>query len=74
MNYKYFENKECEYYPCHDFEHQNCLFCFCPLYMFDCGQDAIINNGIKDCSQCTFPHDKENYDKIIDFLKKELFK
>jgi len=29
--FKYFENKECEFYPCH-IEGQNCLFCYCPLY------------------------------------------
>lgn len=31
---RYFENKECQYFPCHkalaDF---NCLFCYCPLYL-----------------------------------------
>ena len=33
--YKFFQNKKCEYFPCHkgipeaDF---NCLFCYCPLY------------------------------------------
>ena len=32
-SYRYFENKECQYYPCHtNIEHINCLFCYCPLY------------------------------------------
>lgn len=34
-HYKFFQNRECEYFPCHktnDPEHFNCLFCFCPLY------------------------------------------
>ena len=34
-NYDFFQNKECEYFPCHknaDKESFNCLFCYCPLY------------------------------------------
>lgn len=33
--YKFYQNKECEYFPCHkgtDSENFNCLFCYCPLY------------------------------------------
>lgn len=68
MSYKFFENKECEYYPCHSgIEKINCLFCFCPLYKEDCkGNYTILSNGVKDCSNCTFPHREENYDKIIE--------
>lgn len=67
MSYKYFENKECPFYPCHigvkDF---SCLFCYCPLYgKEDCGGNFIINEGVKDCTNCTFPHEKSNYDKIV---------
>ena len=37
-NYRFFEHKACEYYPCHRLERINCLFCFCPLYPYaDCG-------------------------------------
>ena len=32
-SYRFFENKDCKYFPCHqgltDF---NCLFCYCPMY------------------------------------------
>ena len=32
-SYKYFENKECEYYPCHGGKQNiNCMFCYCPFY------------------------------------------
>ena len=32
-SYKYFENKECEYYPCHkEKQNLNCMFCYCPFY------------------------------------------
>lgn len=75
MHYKFFSNRECEFFPCHkgisndDF---NCLFCFCPLYhKKDCGGNYIIVKGIKDCSNCRIPHIKENYDHIIDILNKE---
>lgn len=75
MSHKFFENKSCEFYPCHDTENLNCLFCFCPLYsMEDCGGNYKIikdNNGneIKDCSDCEIPHKEENYDYIMEKLK-----
>ena len=34
-SYRFFQNKECEYFPCHKTENEeefNCLFCYCPLY------------------------------------------
>ena len=32
-SYRFFENKECKYFPCHEgLEDFNCLFCYCPLY------------------------------------------
>ncbi len=75
MGYDYFENRECQYYPCHKTENINCLFCFCPLYpMPDCGGNPSYiadksGKTIKDCSDCVFPHKKENYNKIIEKLK-----
>lgn len=75
-SYRFFENKECQYYPCHKgIDHQNCLFCYCPLYSMEhCPGEYqyIESNGkmIKECSGCTFPHKAENYDVIIEFLSK----
>lgn len=67
MSYKYFENRQCEYYPCHQLENMNCLFCYCPLYLTDCGGNfKLLSNGVKDCSHCTIPHLAENYDHILD--------
>ena len=49
--YKFFQNKKCEYFPCHkgipeaDF---NCLFCYCPLYTLgkSCGGNfEYLKNG-----------------------------
>ena len=77
MNYQFFTNKECEFFPCHnteDLEEFNCLFCYCPLYSLgeECGGNPVfLENGIKDCSQCVFPHKKQNYDIVINALKKE---
>jgi Zn-finger protein len=69
--YKFFTNKKCEYYPCHDLDEINCLFCFCPLYhKKDCGGNCSYIKDVKDCSQCTKPHQKENYDLIIQELEK----
>jgi Zn-finger protein len=69
-HYSYFCNRECEYFPCHktnDPENFNCLFCYCPLYVLgeQCGGNyRYLENGRKDCSNCMFPHRKENYGKI----------
>jgi len=71
-NYDFFQNKQCEYFPCHqgaDPENFNCLFCFCPLYALGdkCGGSFTYTpEGIKDCSQCRKPHRRENYDKIME--------
>ena len=73
-SYRFFENRQCEFYPCHkNTESINCLFCYCPLYSYDScpGQYRYIEikgRKIKECTDCTFPHKAENYDKIIAFL------
>ena len=70
---RFFANRECEYYPCHDMEELNCLFCYCPLYTIRCpGTFKVIDKGerkIKSCVDCTFPHKPENYDKVMEILK-----
>ena len=69
-HFAFFANKECEYYPCHpvkEGEEFNCLFCYCPLYMLgrECGGNfKYLENGIKDCSDCTLPHRRESYGYI----------
>ena len=75
-HYAFFQNKECEYFPCHqleDVEKFNCLFCYCPLYGkgIECGGNfKILENGVKDCSDCSFPHRKENFGKVVEKLAK----
>lgn len=75
-NYQQFTNKDCEFFPCHkgaDAENFNCLFCYCPLYVLgeQCGGNfRILENGIKDCSDCIFPHQCENYGAVIERLGK----
>ena len=70
MSYKFFQNRECEYFPCHkcaDSERFNCLFCYCPLYVLGkkCGGNfRYTESGIKDCTNCMIPHEKENYGRI----------
>lgn len=71
---KYFENKDCEYYPCHQGKKDiNCLFCYCPLYSMEkClgNYTYIESNGkkIKECTDCTFPHEPQNYEIIMALL------
>ncbi|MBO4925820.1 MAG: cysteine-rich small domain-containing protein [Clostridia bacterium] len=68
---RFFQNRACEYFPCHKGvpeEEFSCLFCYCPLYALGkkCGGDFVYTEqGIKDCSGCTFPHRKENYDAVL---------
>ena len=70
----FFKNDKCEAFPCHkvtNTEDFNCLFCFCPLYhMEDCaGNFSFTPKGVKDCSNCTLPHNPNNYSYIINRLK-----
>ena len=70
-HYQFFQNKECEFFPCHtgvaeqDF---NCLFCYCPLYTLGdkCGGNFVYTGkGIKSCEACNFPHHQGNYAAIL---------
>ena len=76
-SYKYFENKECQYYPCHQgTQNLNCMFCYCPLYAMEhCpGNYVYIDSNrkqIKECTNCTFPHKAENYEIIMELLSKQ---
>ena len=71
-SYRFFENKNCQYFPCHegaDPESFSCLFCYCPLYALGdrCGGSfKYTEAGIKDCSGCLKPHCRKNYNKIME--------
>ena len=73
--YRFFQNKSCEYFPCHkvkDSSEFNCLFCYCPLYALgdNCGGNCTYTKeGIKDCSNCLVPHNPKGYDYINDRFK-----
>ncbi len=80
---KFFANTGCSYFPCHEGLGEgefNCLFCYCPLYAKNpCPGNATYikkEDGriIKRCTDCTFPHKPENYEKIMRILrtKKEI--
>ena len=77
-NYKFFQHKDCEYFPCHEgvsAEDFNCLFCYCPLYFLgrECGGSfTYTKKGIKNCMGCSRPHRRENYDVIIARLKEAM--
>ncbi len=81
-SYRFFENKECMYYPCHagmEGKSLNCLFCYCPMHPYpDCLGKPVFRenkNGriFKDCTGCVFPHDPQNYETILAFLKEKLY-
>lgn len=75
----FIQNKNCEYFPCHktnNIDDFNCMFCYCPLYMLGdkCGGNyKILENNIKDCSECLIPHRKNAHIYIenkFDLIKK----
>lgn len=75
-NSRFFENKSCEYYPCHKgVDEMNCLFCYCPFYAWEvCPgknyyKDRADGSRVKVCTDCTFPHRAENYERVIELLK-----
>lgn len=65
--FSFFCHRDCEYFPCHptkDPDNFNCLFCYCPLYALgpDCGGNfSYTARGVKDCSRCLLPHQRESY-------------
>lgn len=71
-NYDFFQNRACEYFPCHrgaDSDSFSCIFCYCPLYALGdkCGGCfRYTDGGIKDCSGCLIPHRRENYGRIME--------
>lgn len=73
-HYDFFQNRECEYFPCHpgaNPESFSCLFCFCPLYALGdrCGGSfTYTREGVKDCTGCLRPHCRENYEDICGML------
>lgn len=75
-SYRFFQNRECQYFPCHPVDPSllNCLFCFCPLYYALCpGEPKYFeSNGgvVKDCSDCDYPHRPGSYDTILAELRK----
>lgn len=70
--YSFFQNRSCEYFPCHKTEKPDdfsCLFCYCPLYALGdkCGGNFVyMESGFKDCSGCLIPHVRGNYGRILD--------
>lgn len=74
-HFAFYTNRQCEAFPCHagaDPDAFNCLFCYCPLYALGkrCGgQFRYLKNGYKDCTNCTFPHKRENYGEVLDRFK-----
>ena len=71
QDHSFTQNRQCAYFPCHsgvkasDF---NCLFCYCPLYALGerCGGNFTYTaKGVKDCSNCAFPHRRENYKAVL---------
>ena len=78
--YSFFAHTSCEYFPCHKNVPENgfnCLFCYCPLYFLGeaCGGGFRINTkGTKICTDCTFPHRRENYEQVLGKLRETIYR
>ena len=73
-DYSYFENRDCEYFPCHKGagEYFNCMFCYCPLYALGdgCGGNfTFTDKGVKDCSNCLVPHGKNGAEYVAKMVR-----
>ncbi|OKY78481.1 MAG: Zn-finger-like domain containing protein [Candidatus Methanohalarchaeum thermophilum] len=72
-SFKFFQNRECQFFPCHDVpeDEMNCKYCYCPLYpLEDCGGDyEILENGVKDCSDCKKVHRPGAHEYVTKKLK-----
>lgn len=70
--YAFFQNRACEFFPCHRTSRPqefNCLFCYCPLYALGdrCGGNfSYTEDGVKVCTECMFPHVRANYGRVLD--------
>ena len=74
-NYKFFQNTNCEFFPCHncDIDEFNCIFCHCPLYPLgkECGGNfTFLENGKKSCENCNIPHTRIGYEHIMKNINK----
>jgi len=64
-------NKACAYYPCHK-NLEDCTFCYCPYY--PCGnteRGKWLKNGIWDCSDCEWIHQKKTVDEIFELIRQK---
>ena len=79
--WKHLQDKKCEFYTCHKDipeEKFNCRFCYCPAYLItncpgiESGVAIILENGWKDCSNCTINHNIDTFNIIIDAVSHEI--
>ena len=74
-SYKFFSNRACKYFPCHEgsgTDDFNCMLCFCPLYAMGDKCGGIFEyseKGVKTCVHCDLPHKPHYYDIILEKLK-----
>ena len=78
FSYKYFENHDCQFWPCHKDtkDGHNCMFCRCVLYKEpNCpgiqeNKAKWVSDGkVKDCSNCTWNHKFENAEALTLYYK-----
>lgn len=74
----FFQNKECDYFPCHEGipeERFNCMLCYCPLYALGeaCGGNFVYNEkGYKNCKTCNLPHNGDDGVRMVKKRFKEI--
>ena len=74
----FFQHTDCEYFPCHDgvpAERFNCMLCYCPMYALGsaCGGNFVLSRrGVKNCKDCSIPHDGDSGVRLVKERFKEL--
>lgn len=72
QNFKGFQNRKCEFWPCHPEEEMGgmgCMSCYCPLYYLKCpGTYTRLADGRKDCSQCTIVHRAGGWEIVQQYM------
>lgn len=74
----FFSHTECDYFPCHEgipLERFNCLLCYCPLYALGpaCGGNFTYTaKGVKNCKNCTVPHNGDSGVRLVRDRFKEI--
>ena len=70
-NYKFFQHKDCEFFPCTRLINRRIstacsAIVLCMRSATNAWNFQYTDTGFKDCTNCMFPHVRSNYEKILE--------